>query len=165
MSESGGRRIKRAINIDMRSVRFCTPQMIERFKRYELIREYVTSREQEIDQHNRARGLADTDLVSGRRMTNLGTFRAYVAAYLHQHPKIHKEMTFLVRHLAPGSKGIEIYVFSADQAWTNYEGIQADIPDHLLAVLPEFDLHVFQEPSGWDIQAAAEQIAARSINA
>ncbi len=163
MSESGGRRIKRAISIDMRSVKFCTPELIERFKQYELIREYVISRDREIAEHNAERGLDERDLVSGRRMTNLGTFRAYIAAYLHNHPKIHQEMTFLVRHLAPGPTGIpiEIYVFSADQAWANYEGIQADMMDHLLAVLPEFELRVFQQPSGWDIQSAAESVVGR----
>ena len=153
MSESGGRRIKRSISIDLNSVRFCTPEMVDRFKRYSLIKEYVESREREIADHNQAHGLDEADLVSSRRMTNLGTFRAYVAAYLKVNPKIHKDMTFLVRHLPPGPSGIpiEIYVFSNDQAWVNYEAIQADIFDHLLAVIPEFGLRVFQQPSGGDI--------------
>ena len=154
MSESGGRRIKRAISIDMRSVKFCTPEMLERFTRYTLIRDYVNERRAEIDRHNEEHGFDEADLVSGRRMTNLGTFRAYIAAYLRAHPKIHQEMTFLVRHLPPGPTGLplEIYVFSSDQAWANYEGIQADIFDHLLAVLHEFELRVFQEPSGYDLE-------------
>jgi miniconductance mechanosensitive channel len=154
MSESGGRRIKRAINIDMRSVKFCTPEMIKKFTRYELIRDYVTERQKEIEAHNEAHGFADEDVLSGRRMTNLGTLRAYIAAYLRSHPKIHQEMTFLIRQLPPGPTGlpIEIYVFSADQVWANYESIQADIFDHLLAVIPEFELRVYQEPSGSDLE-------------
>lgn len=161
MSESGGRRIKRSINIDLRSVHFCTDEMIERFKRFSLIRDYVESRQQEIVEYNEARGLSDQDLVSSRRMTNLGTFRAYVAAYLRSHPSIHKEMTFLVRHLPPGPTGlpVEIYVFSSDQVWAHYEGIQADIFDHLLAVVPEFDLRVFQQPSGSDLESVASRLA------
>ena len=158
MSESGGRRIKRAISIDMRTVKFCTPEMIDRFKRYALISEYVTRRQDEIIAHNAERGLDESDLLSSRRMTNLGTFRAYIAAYLRSHPMINKEMTFLIRHLPPGPTGlpIEIYVFSADQVWANYEGIQADIFDHLLAVVPEFELEVFQQPSGSDIERLVE---------
>jgi miniconductance mechanosensitive channel len=157
MSESGGRRIKRAINVDMRTVKFCTPQMIERFKRYALIRDYVTQRQSEITADNQERGLDEEDLLSSRRMTNLGTLRAYIAAYLRSHPLINKDMTFLIRHLPPGPTGlpIEIYVFSADTVWTNYEGIQADIFDHLLAVIPEFELEVFQQPSGSDVERLA----------
>lgn len=153
MSESGGRRIKRSINIDMSSVKFCTPDMVERFKQYALIRDYVATRQEQIQQHNAERGYDETDVVSSRRMTNLGTFRAYVAAYLRAHPAINTEMTFLVRHLPPGPKGlpVEIYVFSADTVWKNYEAIQADIFDHLLAVVPEFGLRVFQEPTGADM--------------
>lgn len=155
MSESGGRRIKRSISIDMHSVKFCTPEMIERLKRYALIHDYVETRAAEIDAHNAERGYGESDLLSSRRMTNLGTFRAYVAAYLRAQPDIHQEMTFLVRQLQPGSGGIpiEIYVFSSDQVWANYERIQADIFDHLLAAIPEFDLRVFQEPSGYDLRA------------
>jgi miniconductance mechanosensitive channel len=164
MSESGGRRIKRSINIDMRTVRFCTPQLIERLERYALIRDYVQQRKSEIAAYNQARGLDETDMLSARRMTNLGTFRAYVAAYLRSHPGINTEMTFLVRHLQPGPTGlpIEIYVFSSDKAWANYEVIQADIIDHLLAVLPEFDLSVFQEPSGVDFQSLASAVSGES---
>ncbi|MBU8913196.1 MAG: mechanosensitive ion channel family protein [Spirochaetales bacterium] len=159
MSESGGRRIKRAINIDMRTVKFCTPEMTDRLKRYPLIRDYVTQRQAEVSAYNAERGLDDADLLSSRRMTNLGTFRAYIAAYLRAHPMINKEMTFLIRHLSPGPTGlpIEIYVFSADKVWANYEGIQADIFDHLLAVIPEFELQVFQQPSGSDIERLVEK--------
>ena len=159
MSESGGRRIKRSISIDLRTVKFCTPEMIDRLKRYALIRDYVTQRHAEVGVYNAERGLDDADLLSSRRMTNLGTFRAYIAAYLRSHPMINKEMTFLIRHLPPGPTGlpIEIYVFSADKVWANYEGIQADIFDHLLAVVPEFELQVFQQPSGSDIERLVEK--------
>ena len=93
-----------------------------------------------------------SELVNGRRLTNLGTFRAYVAAYLSSHPKIHDHMTFLVRQLAPTPQGLplEIYVFTTTTVWADYESIQSDIFDHLLAVVPQFDLRVFQEPTGGD---------------
>ena len=160
MTESGGRRIKRAVSIDMRSVRFLEPEDIDTFRRFSRIRDYLDQKVVEIDAYNREHGIDTGDSVSGRRLTNLGTFRAYVAAYLRGHPKINQEMTFLVRQLPPGPTGIpiEVYVFSSDQAWANYESIQGDIFDHLLAVLPEFDLRVFQEPSGWDIESAARDL-------
>lgn len=160
MSESGGRRIKRAISIDMRSVRFCSPEMIERYRRVRRIRPYLDERGAEIERYNREHEVEHDDTASGRRMTNLGVFRAYVRAFLREHPMIRQEMTSLVRHLPPGPTGlpIEIYVFSADQRWDAYEGIQADIFDHLLAVLPEFDLRVFQEPSGSELQNVADAL-------
>ncbi len=152
MEESGGRRIKRHINIDMRSVKFCNPEMLEKFKKIQYIKSFIEERQQEIDAFNKANNVDDTIKVNGRRMTNLGTFRFYLKEYLANHPKIHNDMTFLVRHLQPTEKGIpiEIYVFSNDQVWANYESIQADIFDHILAVIPEFDLRVFQNPTGED---------------
>ena len=160
MTESGGRRIKRSISLDMRSVKFCDDTMIERLSRIELLSGYIRERSAEISEYNRIHDVDTTEPVNGRRMTNLGTFRAYVSAYLHAHPKIHQEMTFLVRQLQPGPTGLplEIYVFSADQAWANYESIQADIIDHLLAVLPRFDLRTYQEPSGWELQEIADAL-------
>lgn len=153
MTRSGGRRIKRAIYVDMNTIRFCTPEMIERFKRIACLKDYIEQKERELREYNQRHGLDLTEVVNGRRMTNIGTFRAYVAAYLRQHPKIHQQMTFLVRHLAPTDRGLplEIYVFSKDQVWANYEAIQADIFDHILAVIPEFGLRVFQMPSGYDV--------------
>jgi miniconductance mechanosensitive channel len=165
MSESGGRRIKRAIYLDMNSVQFCTPQMLERLDRIALLRDYLRSRRAEIEAYNREHNVDESEIVNGRHMTNLGTFRAYVTAYLRAHPKIRKDMTFLVRQLAPGPTGLplEIYVFSADQAWANYESIQADIFDHLLAVIPQFGLNVFQSPAGADVrQALATVLPART---
>ena len=154
MEESGGRRIKRHLNLDMKSVKFCTPEMTEKFKKIIYLKKFIETREQEIEQYNKKNNIDDSIVVNGRRMTNLGTFRFYVEEYLKNHPKIHNNMTFLVRHLQPTEKGIplEIYVFSNDQAWANYESIQADIFDHILAVIPEFELSVFQNPTGEDFQ-------------
>lgn len=156
MEESGGRRIKRAINIDMNSVRFLASEEIPRLKGIQLLGDYISGKERELADWNAERGLDASEIVNGRRMTNLGTFRAYVAAYLRDLPVVHDDMTFLVRQLKPGEHGLplEIYVFSRDQEWANYEAIQADIFDHLLAVLPEFGLRLFQSPSGADLRAA-----------
>jgi len=165
MSESGGRRIKRSINIDMNSIKFCTAEMIARFKKIQYITEYIEQKSDEITKHNEAMQIDTSTLVNGRHLTNIGTFRAYVVAYLKHHPKIHQGMTFLVRQLQPTEYGlpIEIYVFSNDQAWANYEAIQADIFDHILAVAQEFDLQVYQNPTGSDFTALAKnQSAARA---
>jgi len=156
MFESGGRRIKRALQIDMRTVRFADEAMLERWRRLELLAGYLDEKQREVSEANRQ---GDVDLSvrgNGRRLTNLGTFRAYCVAYLKAHPKIHQNMTFLVRQLAPTEHGLplEIYVFTNDTKWATYESIQADIFDHLLAVIEEFDLKVFQQPSGHDVQAA-----------
>ncbi len=157
MQSSGGRRIKRSLHIDMNTIRFCDEAMINRFRKYTLLSEYINERAAEIEEHNQTHDVDVQQPVNGRRMTNVGCFREYVKRYLHENPKIHKGMTFLVRQLAPSKDGlpIEIYVFSNDVAWTNYEGIQADIFDHLLAVLPEFDLTVHQNPTGRDFQQIA----------
>ncbi len=157
MSESGGRRIKRAFYIDMSSVKFCTEEMLEKFKKIKYISEYIERKTEEIKEHNLAAGVDESELVNGRHLTNIGTFRAYVVAYLRNHPKIHQEMTFLVRHLEPTPNGlpIQIYVFSNDQVWANYEAIQADIFDHILAVIPKFELRIFQNPTGADFQNLA----------
>jgi len=154
MSESGGRRIKRAVHIDMNSIKFCTAEMLDRFEKYELITDYVRSKREETAEYNRDHKTDTSELVNGRNLTNIGTFRAYMAAYLRDHPKVHKDMTVLVRHLQPGELGlpIEIYIFSNDQVWANDEAIQADIFDHILAVIPKFELRVFQHPTGSDFQ-------------
>jgi miniconductance mechanosensitive channel len=131
--------------------------MLECFGRYDLLRDYLANRQAEIDAFNRERGVDTTSPVNGRRQTNIGVFRAYVVAYLKALPQINQEMTFLVRHLEPTPQGLplEIYVFSRDKVWANYEAIQADIFDHLLAVLPEFGLRVFQYPTGHDLSGLA----------
>ena len=163
MEESGGRRIKRSIFIDVNSIRFVDIDMLKKFERYELIRDYVIRKQEEITQYNKERNLADEDLISGRRQTNVGIFRKYLENYLQANPKIRHDMTFLVRQLQPGDKGlpIEIYVFSKETAWAVYEGIQADIFDHVFAVVPEFGLRIFQAPSGNDIRQAADRMLSR----
>jgi len=152
MKESGGRRIKRTINIDVSTIKFCNEEMLKRFSKIQYIANYIQIKKEELSTYNDENEVDNTSLANGRRLTNVGTFRAYTVAYLRNHPMISQEMTFLVRHLAPAGYGlpIEIYVFSKDTIWVNYEGIQADIFDHLLAVVPEFDLKVFQNPSGSD---------------
>ena len=154
MEESGGRRIKRSINIDMKSVKFCTPEMIEKYKNINLLSSYMNEALEKVEKYNKELKIDETISVNGRRLTNIGTFRKYIEAYLHDNNKIHDDMTFLVRQLQPTEKGlpIEIYVFSNDQAWANYEGIQSDIFDHLLAIISEFDLRIFQNPTGDDFQ-------------
>ncbi len=152
MEESGGRRIKRAINIDMNSVKFCSDEMISKLKKVHVLKEYIHDKLIELDKHNERFDIDDTFPINGRKLTNLGMFRKYLEGYLRNHPMIHENMTFLVRHLQPTEKGIpiEIYVFSKDQAWANYESIQADIFDHILAVLPQFELKVYQFPTNQD---------------
>jgi len=150
MSDSGGRRIKRSIKINMKSIKFCSNEMIEKYKSIELIRNYINTKMENISVHNSEKNIDQNDLLNGRSLTNVGTFRAYIELYLKNHSKIHKEMTFLIRQLAPQSDGlpIEIYVFSSDTNWVSYESIQSDIFDHLLAILPEFELEIFQNISG-----------------
>ena len=158
MEESGGRRIKRSINIDMNSVCFLDDAQIEKLEKFHLLKDYINTKQKEITEYNKSLNLGEGTVTNGRKMTNLGTFRKYLEEYLLHHPMISNEMTFLVRHLQPTDKGlpVEIYVFSKDQAWANYEAIQADIFDHTLAILPEFDLHVFQNPTGSDFLKLAE---------
>jgi miniconductance mechanosensitive channel len=153
MEESGGRRIKRSVSIDMKSIHFLSSEEIEKFKKIQIIRDYIEKREIEVEQYNKNHGVDESLPVNGRRLTNIGTFRKYVEEYLKRHPKIHNDMTFLVRHLQPTDKGlpIEIYVFSNDQRWAFYEAIQADIFDHILAVIPQFGLSIYQNPTGDDI--------------
>ncbi len=149
MAESNGRRIKRAINIDMKSVGFCSPEMIEKLKHFNLLKDYLKDKLTEIEDSNQ-KILEDGNIpVNQRCITNLGTFRAYIERYLQANPVINKDLTLIVRQLAPTPQGmpIEIYCFSSDKVWANYEAIQADIFDHLLAIIHEFDLKVFQEPT------------------
>jgi miniconductance mechanosensitive channel len=160
MSESGGRRIKRALMIDLQSVRFCDEDLLARLDQVVCLKDYLAQRRQQIEAWNREQHVDESCPINGRRLTNLGTFRAYVEAHLHQHPKIHQAgMTFLVRQLAPTEKGVplELYVFVNDTQWVEYERVQADIFDHLFAAIPWFDLRLYQAPSGNDIrQALAE---------
>jgi miniconductance mechanosensitive channel len=164
MEESGGRRIKRSIYLDATSIKFCDREMIDRFKKIQFIADYVEQKLEEVSHYNEKTQADLSLLVNGRHLTNVGTFRAYLEAYLRNHPKIHKEMTFLVRQLQPTEHGlpIEIYVFSNDQAWARYEGIQSDIFDHILAVVPLFDLRVFQAPTGADLRELAGTVSPSS---
>ncbi len=155
MEESSGRRIKRAVHLDVTSIAFCDAEMLERFKKIRFITEYIDRKLAEVEAHNRTIEADEALLINGRHLTNVGTFRAYLEHYLRAHPDIHQDMTFLVRQLAPTEHGlpIEIYVFSSDKAWVGYEAIQADLFDHVLAVLPLFDLRPFQAPTGADLRA------------
>ena len=154
MFESGGRRIKRSVYIDMNSVHFCTPEMLNRLRKISLIADYIDNKEQELLAYNAETETDASVVANGRRQTNLGIFRAYLLRYLQNNPAINQELMCMVRHLQPTEKGIpvELYCFSADRAWVVYEGVQADIMDHVLAVMPEFGLHVFQAVSGNDLR-------------
>jgi miniconductance mechanosensitive channel len=149
MEESGGRRIKRAVNIDMDSIKFCTDEMLAKFKKIHLLKDYIEQKEKEIEAYNKKNNIDPSVKVNGRRQTNIGVFRAYLKAYLQQRQDIHKNMTFLVRQLKPTEKGlpIEVYVFTKTTEWGKYEEIQADIFDHIFAVIPEFELKVYEYPS------------------
>ena len=155
MSQSGGRRIKRSIAIDMSTVRFLDDDEIERFSKFSPLQKYMASKRDELQAHNDGIATGPDGFGDPRKLTNIGTFRAYVIQYLRAHPRLHQSgMTLLVRQLAPTPKGlpIELYVFSNDTSWVNYEGIQADIFDHLLSMLPEFGLRAFQEPTSGDFR-------------
>ncbi|MDG1667527.1 MAG: mechanosensitive ion channel family protein [Opitutae bacterium] len=161
MSESGGRRIKRSLNIDLRTIQFADESLLKRFKGIRILSPYLEQKLSDIQQHNDDVGDDLSELINGRRLTNVGTFRAYCLAYLRNHPKIHTSgMTLLVRQLAPNEKGlpIELYAFANDTAWANYEDIQGDIFDHLLSILSEFQLSAFQEPSGADVEKALSRV-------
>jgi miniconductance mechanosensitive channel len=158
MEESGGRRIARSVFIDTHSVKFCTPEMLDRFKKIHHLKEYIEQRQKEIEDYNKTHNIDESLSVNGRRMTNLGIFRKYLENYLIKHPKINERMTLIVRHLEPGEKGIpvQIYAFSREQEWAYYEGVQADIFDHVLAIIPLFELQIFQYPSGDDLKQLAK---------
>ena len=152
MQESGGRRIKRSIFIDVNSIGFCDENQLARFSKIDYIKQYLATTRTELDKYNAENSNAQESLVNGRRITNVGTFRAYILAYLQNHAQINQDLTVMVRQLAPSESGLalEIYAFSSEKNWTKYEVIQADIFDHLLAVAKEFDLRIFQKPSGAD---------------
>jgi miniconductance mechanosensitive channel len=155
MQEAGGRRIKRSINLDMNSIRFLSDAEIERFRSFALLRDYLEQKTAELAAYNANIGASDEPAVNLRRLTNIGTLRAYIAGYLRHHPRIHQDMTLIVRQLQPGPDGlpIEIYCFTNDTNWVNYEGIQSDLFDHITAIVPEFGLRLFQNPAGSDLQA------------
>ncbi len=154
MEESDGRRIKRSINIDLNSVKFCDEDMLSRFRKIHFLTNYIDQKHEELEMFNKKYSIDNTILVNGRRQTNLGVFRAYLKEYLRNIPEINTEMTFMVRQLQPTTDGIpmEIYVFSRIKEWVKYEDLQSDIFDHILAVIPQFELRAFQQPSGSDFR-------------
>jgi len=164
MKDIGGRRIKRPLHVDMRTIQFADEELLERFKRIRLLRPYLEAKLEDIKKHNEGVGEGEglSELINGRRLTNVGTFRAYCVAYLRNHPKLRQDLTLLVRQLASGPHGlpIEIYTFTNDTVWANYEDIQGDIFDHFLSVLPEFGLSAYQAPSGADLEKAALSLRA-----
>lgn len=154
MRESGGRRVKRSINIDMNSVKFCTPEMLDEYRKIRLLKDYVEQTEAAVAAYNEEHRIDNSVLVNGRRQTNLGVFRAYLTAYLKSLPEVSRELTCMVRQLQPTEHGIpmELYFFCVHKDWVPYEGVQADVFDHVLAIIPEFGLQVFQSPSGRDFR-------------
>jgi len=158
MQESGGRRIKRSLLIDQASIRFLAAEEQDDMRRFSLIDDYLGRKNDELDRWNSMIESVGRDPVNARRVTNIGTFRAYVIAYLTAHRRLSKDMTMIVRQLEPGPQGLplEIYCFTTTTAWSDYEDIQADIFDHLIAILPEFGLRLFQQPSGADVRELLE---------
>ncbi|MEO1221993.1 MAG: mechanosensitive ion channel family protein [Pseudomonadota bacterium] len=158
MSESGGRRIKRSLLIDQNSVRFLSDDEVVDLKKFNILKEHLAARRDELDEWNKTKLAKDDAPVNARRLTNIGTLRAYIAAYIKWHPSISENFTLLVRQLPPGPQGlpIEIYCFTDTTDWNTYEGIQSDIFDHLIAIVPEFKLSLFQEPSGSDYAKLVE---------
>ena len=155
MRSSGGRRVKRSINIDMTSIRFCTPEMLERYKRIDLLKDYIARTQQRVEEYNRQHDIpSGEDKINGLHQTNIGVFRNYLNLYLRQNERVNQNMMVLVRQLQPTEQGLpmELYFFTDTVDWVPYEGIQADVFDHVLAVIPEFDLRVFQNPSGNDLR-------------
>jgi miniconductance mechanosensitive channel len=159
MQNSGGRRIKRSIYVDMNSIAFCTEDMIAKFRNIHHLTDYITEKEREIEEYNAVNRIDQSVKVNGRALTNIGVFRVYIHQYLMRHPKIHKGMTVMVRQLAPGETGLplEVYAFVNETSWVVYEGVQSDIFDHIFAVASEFGLRVFQNPSGHDMLGLSEK--------
>ena len=147
MSESGGRRIARSINIDVNTIHYCTPEMLEKYKHYALVKDYITKRQEDIAEYNKANHIDTSEIMNGRQQTNLGIFRAYIKAYLNNNPKLNHNLTMMVRQLQPTEFGVplQIYAFSNDKQWINYEDIQSDIFDHIIAATAMFDLKIYQK--------------------
>jgi miniconductance mechanosensitive channel len=163
MFESGGRRIKRTLRIDATCVRFLTDEETARLMRFRLLHDYLAEKQIEVEQANRNLGELASEPANRRRLTNIGTFRAYGLAYLQRHPEIRQDMTMMMRMMEPDSQGIpiEVYCFTAVTAWAQYERIQGDVFDHLLAILPEMGLLLYQAPSGADMSGLAGQMSGR----
>lgn len=147
MTESGGRRIARTINIDVNTIRYCTPEMLEKYKHYSLIKDYIIQRQEDIEEYNKANEIDTSEIMNGRQQTNLGIFRAYIKAYLNNNPKLNHNLTMMVRQMQPTEFGVplQIYAFSSDKQWVNYEEIQSDIFDHIISAAMMFDLKIYQK--------------------
>ena len=167
MTDAGGRRIKRSLLIDQASIRFCDGEMIDRLRRIDRLRPYFDDKLKDLESANAggASNVEELNPLNRRTLTNLGTFRAYASVYLEENAKLRNDMTFMVRQRAPSPHGLplEIYVFTRDTAWVNFEGIQADIFDHLLAAVSFFDLRLFQNPTGHDLQSLNKQSFAQNL--
>jgi miniconductance mechanosensitive channel len=155
MFATGGRRIKRSINIDVNSISFCSNELLDKLSKVEFLKDYIIERSKEIEEHNKERNINVDIPINGRRLTNIGVFRKYISEYINRHPKIHKELITMVRQLQTDNTGVplEIYAFTNDTAWVNYEDIMADIFDHIYAATSFFGLQIYQEPSGRDISS------------
>jgi len=160
MKMSGARRIKRSVFIDQSSIKFCTEEMLDKFEKYQLIKNYIKEKREEINKFNQEMNFDNSVLVNRRRLTNIGTFRAYLIEYLRQRKDLRKDLTFMVRQLPPGSEGlpIEIYIFTSTTDWLEYENVQSDIFDHILAVIPQFELSIFQQPTGQDFKGIQKAV-------
>ena len=147
MSESGGRRIARSINIDVNTIQYCTPEMLEKYKHYALVKDYIIKREEDIAEYNKANRIDTSEIMNGRQQTNLGIFRAYIKAYIDHNPKLNHNLTMMVRQMQPTEFGVplQIYAFSSDKQWTHYEDIQSDIFDHVISAAAMFDLKIYQK--------------------
>ena len=156
MQESGGRRIKRALIIKQKNIKFLTPSEVDKLKEIQLIRDYLNLRNEKIANYNQENNIDKSLLVNGRNLTNIGVFRKYIESYLSNHSALNKNMTMMTRQLAPTPQGIpiEVYVFSSDKRWKNYEYIMSDIFDHLLAAVTYFDLEVYELPTSLQMDGA-----------
>ncbi|MBE9488394.1 MAG: mechanosensitive ion channel [Bacteroidetes bacterium] len=155
MAESGGRRVMRSVSIDQTSIKFCDSKMIEEFGKIDLLKDYIDNKQTEFNNYNEKNSIDSSVLVNGKRQTNLGVFRAYLDNYLKDLSAVNHEMTCMVRQLSPNEKGIpiQLYFFSAIKDWPLYEAVQADVFDHVLAIVPLFNLRVFQLPTGADFES------------
>ena len=154
MKESGARRIRRHILIDLNSIKFCTAEMLERYSHFAYVADYISSTETELDKYNKEKKVDPGVMINGHRQTNIGIFRAYLTAYLKDNQNLHQDLALMVRQLQPTETGLplEIYAFSKEQEWERFEEVQSDIFDHVMAGIKFFDLQLFQNPSGNDFQ-------------
>lgn len=161
MEETGGRRIKRALHVKVNSIKFMDGKDLERLSKIQLVTDYIDHRQRDIDKFNKDNQIDKSLLINGRNQTNMGLFRKYTDMYINRHPAVHKGMTVMTRHLDPSPQGIplEIYMFSKDIRWVNYEHIMADIFEHLIAAAPYFELELFEYPTGKDIEGLTPEIS------